>query len=487
MFWHYIDRKWWFFTILSIIYLYFESSFAISLLEAVRNDTIHTLEDMDKVGRILSGVGAAILVCQAVAHSKLERKWRYASLLSLIAFGGVYKAQEEAVSLLELYTPLYIKEQVYNGYTFHRAATSGAYDLYKARFSGVGVPSYVETAFWGTYGFHSMFNRGTRNEATAQRIAHKVFQNDFNANSNFYYQKYKKANLAVSQALNGYFEIKKEVEKEVNRNASDAYERVLSEYKNLPRYIRRTSNDEVMSKIRERVKAEAGFSLPRNWKINDRIGFVYHFMKHHKATTIPSETSRVYKDKTGIVVSGEIENKHELFRTKGFQKKLANDVELFYTSEGFLRNLTKEQFVDKYQISVPTNLAKLYKNGKESEKTLNMVFKLSVIPLLAISFSLVFLTLNFCSLAYSLFFEMVYLGEKRFSANVVKVSIFASVVVLPIYMTNAINTDPFFLTNLELLEDATSPEFGLFYSWIVAMSMNVTSLIGNIHINLLHI
>ncbi|CAH7339080.1 membrane hypothetical protein [Vibrio chagasii] len=490
------NKKLWFlFALLGGCYLILESSFIINLLNAIHQNKVHTLEDVDKIGRTLSGIGMGILVAKFITYSKnIHKKTVKFALLAVLPMSSgalTYELQGQLVDAFEKHTPLALKQEIYNGYIYQKAVTSGAYNLSSFTIDASGVPSELSKVFLGTFGVYSIGSDLYQDYDTASEVAGKTFEYDYRDNKDFYYSKYQEASERVIEDLEWYFEARRSATNIVRFEANKAYADVKIKARTARRAYNRGSlynnpnNDDqkFTDMVRAEIYKEIGLNLPRTWRVVDKNVFLRAFEEKFFSNASAGKQFReaIHKE-SGIKLQKDHLSVSTLLREPAIQKAIKPELGIFKVDGQFNIGLNKGEFDRIHGKQIPKNMAQMFKDNSTDEETLNLAFRAALVPLVAVSFSVLFLTLNATSLAVSSIVLWALKGTTAKTALLTKVCSVAFVITAPFVISNPFNTNPRFFQFVDALHENSPAILGWFYEWVIASSLFILSFIGENYI-----
>ena len=235
------------------------------------------------------------------------------------------------------------------------------------------------------------------------------------------------------------------------------------------KYAMNVMTKEIINKM---IKKDYGVVLTSNWSLSDKHSFE-HNLKNSITKKILDESMLELKKEQGFYIPLNL-NEKSFFKNKNVQNKLKSSLGIYY-SNNFISNLSFVSFISKYEDSFKYNIGNSFqKNIDTNNYFIDNIFKATIVPIIAILFSLVFGLLNFTFLMRDIILSLFKINSKKSTFFVS--SLFISIVIIV----------PFFINNSYIYSNVFNDiflnlkEYNVFLAYSYKWFLNTETIILNL-------
>lgn len=417
----------------SIIYLVLETSFFISLMNAIRHDKVHTIDDIELYGRSLSGFGMSLLMFKLMTLG--SRKFSFFSkfsAVSVVFFITFYGQKLFVDSYIDSRSEAKQKRH-YRAYMIQKSYANNVRTFPNINSQYAGSLSLdVQIAFFTpvAIGQAELFKDRGR---LKPEYWSSIYQSDFKNNWYYYYTKYQSVNQHISKLLGKYEQSSNELTERLRFRGIQEHKKVVRNYH---RYIRRLGHTGITQKIRNNIYKETGIRMSENWHpTQDKKEFMNKYMFQFK-DEIEKEKQNMLHLLYGVNVSlMHIDNP---LRSPAIIKKINERVGIFSNSHIFPINLNVNDFYHHYKDTIPENLVTKYESANRDPELLDDIGRVFVVPFIALLLSAIGIVLNFRSFIDTVTLVFVYGDRKTLMYQCTRGVLWALVFVGPFIITHTI-------------------------------------------------
>lgn len=253
-------------------------------------------------------------------------------------------------------------------------------------------------------------------------------------------------------------------EKAINAYYAKDYEKTYG----VDRFTANPNNQKEMNyvvkrAIKNKIKNDYGIEISTNFNLNSKTSFQNELKKGIKKK-ITDNAKNSFKASQGFTVPFHLNN-HQFFMNKEVNKRMKEKLSIYY-HDRYSSYLGKKGFIKKYEKNFKTTIGKHYSyNIKNNEEFIDHIFRMTIIPIIAITFSLVFGLLNLVFLSRDIFCSLF-----RIKKKIVRVSfttiLLLLIIFIPFYLFNPFSNNIYFLTIFNELKN-THILLAYFYQWFL--------------------
>lgn len=455
--------------LISGVYLALETSFFLSLLNAIRFDGVHTIEDIEFYGRTLSGIGMSILAFKQYALGEQVRHKGKVCLLLVSVFGGTYYGQKVLVdtyldtrSEIEQarhYRAYMIQKSYANNVRFLK--TNSVDDKVTNVQIALLTPIVINQA--------KQYNDNARLKTDYWL---PIYESEFRSNLPFYYDNYHKVSSSVLSVLEQYNRYARNAERPFKNKVDTEYRKVVSNYN---RYVRRLGHAKITERIKEEIFKKSGVRMSAQWHpTKGRKEFTDKLMAKYQSELNREKQKRI---KSFYGVSVAVKHLDSPLSSPAVIKKINEEIDIFASQKPLRLNLTIESFYRHYKDVVPNNLKEKYSTGytNRDPELMETVGRIFIIPFVALFFSAICIVLNTRSLLASLIKVFCCNNKNTKTFRWIDVGLWLVVICAPIVLAQTLFIDtPYIEKQMEALP--VLQQFALAYTG--SASVLIQSLFG---------
>ena len=173
-----------------------------------------------------------------------------------------------------------------------------------------------------------------------------------------------------------------------------------------------------------------GINLPSNWNINDKKTFkkayLDNVMKKYKKEAKGQMLGR-YHFSAPLGLS-----KENFYANKNVKIYLKQKMS-FYYKDNYKNDLDKKDFFDAYKEQITKYLTTEYIKGLKDENFIDNIFKINIVPIIAITFSLIFGLINFVFITKECILKLIK-NKRNQKEYVILIALFCFVFIFPLFI-----------------------------------------------------
>ncbi|WP_156136247.1 hypothetical protein [Photobacterium gaetbulicola] len=461
--------------LVSGIYLTLETSFFLSLMNAIRVDGVHTIEDIELYGRSLSGVGMSILAFKQYAMGeKAREKWKICLLL-VCTFCGTYYGQKLVVDTYIDSRGEAEQARHYRAYMIQKSYSNNIRFL-KNQSMGDKTTD-VQIALLAPIAINQarQFNDQARLKTDYWL---PIYQSEFKSNLAFYYDHYRKVSGAINSVLERYRKAARNAEKPLQDKGAAEYRKVVSNYN---RYIRRLGHEKITQRIKDEIYKKSGIRMSTNWHpTKGRREFTQKYMAQF-SSEIATEKQRKLQSLYGVKVA--LKHLDSPLNSPAVIKAINEKIDIFSSQKPLRLNLTKESFYRHFKDVVPNNLKEKYSIGysQRDPELMEKAGRIFIVPFVALFFSALCIVLNTRSFVASLIKVFCFGNVNSKAFKWVNAGLWLAVVFAPLAFAKTMFVDTAYISKqLEALP--VWQQVALTYTGSASVAIN--SIVGDTYIPL---
>lgn len=379
--------------LISTVYLMLETSFFISLMNAIRHDKVHTVDDIEFYGRALSGFGLALLMFKSLVFSPIKH-----SRLKIFSFViGVYFLTFYGQKLI---VDTYIdsrsestQNRQYRAYMIQKSYTNNVSSIPGTKDESTSQSSAdVQIAFLAPI---ALSLASTLNDTARLKKDFwlPIYQNEFKSNTSYYYNKYLLVNQDINSNMQRYNDFSDSLRLPIRIQGHDDFRVIKRQYRH---NLRRFGHEGITKRIADKIYKESGIRMSESWHPDKgRREFIDKYMASF-SDDINKKKQKVIKSTYGIDIALQhIDNPLE---NPSIIKKVNEQVGIFSHDKPFKLHLTQHGFYQRYKDTVPNNLVNKYSSKSKEPQQLNNIGRIFFVPFIALFASALCILLNTHSL-----------------------------------------------------------------------------------------
>lgn len=378
------------------VYLALETSFFLSLLNAVRFDGVHTIEDIEFYGRTLSGIGMSILAFKQYAlGGKVREKWKVC-LLVIGIFGATYYGQKVFVDAYLGSRGETEQARHYRAYMIQKSYANNVLFLNKN-----SVNEKVTNVQIALLAPIAISQAARYNDSAGLKTDYwlPIYEKEFKSNLLFYYNNYLQVSRAVHSVLNQYHVYVRNAQRPFESKVASEYRKMVSNYS---RYVRRLGHEKITERIKDEIFKKSGIRMSDNWHpTKGRHEFTVKAMAKFQSE-LNKEKQKILQSLYGVSIATK--DLDSPLNSPDVIKKINEEIDIFASEKPFRLNLNKESFYRHFKDVVPNNLKEKYSAGYKNRdpELIDKVGRIFIVPFVALLLSAICIVLNARSFVASL-------------------------------------------------------------------------------------
>lgn len=237
-------------------------------------------------------------------------------------------------------------------------------------------------------------------------------------------------------------------------------------------------NAQSFSKSRELTNAiirlansKYGITLPKNWNRNDYQSFK-KAAENNYIMEVETKIKNEIKNEIGFSLPLTL-TKKEFLNNHNVVKYLNNNLGL-YGNGVFKDNLSKDEFYQEYNDHMKKSIGIEYSNNIKDEFFIDDVFKATIVPIIGVTFSLVFGLINLSFILKEVFVFFLRIKNKSIEILIL-INLMVVVLVTPFFMNNHYTNHEHFMVMFNSFENV-HVLIAYFYKWFLNTETVIYSL-----------